>query len=412
MQAARLFIFFAFGYFLSNFLRAANAVIAADLSRDLSLTAADLGLMTSLFYVGFALVQLPLGVALDRWGPRMVIPTLMLATVVGCLAFASAASFPMLAAGRTMIGVGMAGNLMGALVAFARWFPPGRVATITGVMVGLGAAGGLVAATPLAWLNGLVGWRAVFFWSALVTLASAAAIALGTRNAPGGSPLRAMRSGKGQGFDLIFRDSRFWRIATIDLFLVGTLLAVQTLWGGPYLFDVHRMSKIEAGNLLLAMSGGVVAGYMSGGWLADRLGAQRVTMLAVAVFALAQLAFVLPGGPPPVWALWLVYAVFGFTGAFNLVLLAQIRGLFPPEMSGRAVTAVNMFGFGGAALLQWWMGLIVGSFAPDPGGRYPVEAYAAAFSFTLAGTAIALVWYSTLAFPRRRPAGVAAESGD
>ncbi|HWQ11621.1 MAG TPA: MFS transporter [Roseiflexaceae bacterium] len=394
-QRITLFICFAVGYFLSNFYRAANAVIAGDLGRDLQLTAADLGLMTSLFYAGFALVQLPLGAALDRLGPRVTLPALMMATAAGSLLFASAHSFAPLAAGRTLIGVGMAGMLMGAIKAFGAWFDPRRVATITSLLVGIGASGGLAAATPLAWLNERFGWRAVFLWGAVAVLVSAAGIALGTRNAPRGVAWRAAPGAPGGGFGQIFRDLRFWRIAPLNFFLIGTMLAVQTLWGGPYLFDVLHLAPVQAGNLLLFLSGGVVAGYFACGPLADRFGAQRVTVAAVAVFAAAQLVFLLPGWMPPAALIAVVFFGFGFTGAFNLLQLAEIRALFPPHMSGRAATAVNMFGFAGAALLQWWMGLIIGAFPRDTAGHYPPAAYAAAFGFTLVGTALALAWYAS-----------------
>jgi sugar phosphate permease len=394
-QRLTLFICFGLGYFLSNFFRAANAVIAPDLVRDIQLSAADLGLMTSLFYAGFALVQLPLGAALDRYGPRLALPALMLVAGAGALLFAAAQSFAPLAAGRALIGIGMAGGLMGAIKAFGVWFSHERVATVTSLMVGLGASGGLVAATPLAWLNEQIGWRAVFVWGAAAVVLVAALIALGMRNAPPGVMWRAERS-DGGGFGLIFRDRRFWRIAPLNFFLIGTMLAVQTLWGGPYLFDVLRLAPLDAGTLLLFLSGGIVAGYFACGPLADRYGTHSITSLAAVLFVASQTVFLVPGWTPPGGIVAVSFFVFGFTGAFNLVLLAQIRPMFPPEMSGRAATAVNLFGFGGAALVQWWMGLIIGSFARDAGGHYPPAAYAAAFGFTMLGSTLGLLWYLPL----------------
>jgi MFS family permease len=180
--------------------------------------------------------------------------------------------------------------------------------------------------------------------------------------------------------------------------------AVQGLWAGPYMFDVLGLPKLTAGNLLLGMGIGGVGGYFASGWLVDRFGTQRVTTIVVLVFALSQLAFVLPLRPPLV-VLGAVFAVLGFAGSFNVALLAQVRTLFAPHLSGRAITAANMFGFGGTALIQWWMGLIVGAFAPDAQGHYPAVAYAAAFLFTAVGTGLALAWYATLA--RKRGAAVA-----
>lgn len=402
-RALAVFIFFGIGYFLSNFFRAANAVIAGDLMRDLGLSAANLGMMTSLFYAGFAAAQLPLGVALDRIGPRVAVPALMLATVAGCLLFATASALPQVAMGRMLIGIGMAGNLMGAVKAFAAWFPPHRVATFTSLMVGVGALGALAAATPLAWLNQQFGWRAVFVGGAVAALAGAAGIAVGTRNAPDGVVWRATSGAHGEGFARIFRSVQFWRIAPLNFFLIGTLLAVQTLWAGPYLFDVLRLPPIDVGNLLLIISAGVAAGYGLCGWLADRFGAQRVLTVGTPLFVMSLAPLLLPDPASPA-LLVVTFFVAGFTGAFNLLTLAQIRPLFPPHMAGRAVTAVNLFGFGGAAIIQWGMGMIISAFVPDSAGRYPAAAYAAAFGTAMALTTIALAWYLAPVRIRETPA--------
>jgi predicted MFS family arabinose efflux permease len=405
-RRAAVFGLFTIAYFLSYFFRSANAVIAGDLTRELDLTAAQLGLMTSLFYVSFAAVQLPLGVGLDLRGPRRVTSGLMLASVAGALIFAWAESFGVLALGRALIGLGMAGVLMGAFKAFAYWYPPERVATVSSLLVGLGASGGLLAAAPLAWLNAAFGWRAIFGWGALVILASALAIRVWTRDAPpqAAQPAPAPAGGLAQ----VFRDRRFWRIGPMNFFLIGTALAIQTLWGGPYLSDVAGLSKLAVGNVLLALGGGVVAGYALCGWLADRFGAFKVNVAATAVFTLSQVPFVVPGWVPPLPLVVLAYFALGFTSSFNLILLAQIRALFPRSMSGRAVTAVNMCGFVGVSLIQWAMGLVIGAFARGADGRYPPEAYATAFLFALLGSALAFLWYLPLGrAPRQTLAPVA-----
>lgn len=404
-----MFALFAVAYFLSYFFRSANAVIARDLAGELALSADQLGLMTSLFYVTFALAQLPLGVGLDRRGPRRVTSGLMLAGVAGALIFASAPSFGAAALGRALIGLGMAGVLMGALKTLAAWYPAERVATASSLLVGLGGMGGLMAAAPLAWLNAAVGWRAIFGWGALVILASALAIRVWSRDAPPGAATHAARPGDG-GLGQVFRDIRFWRIAPIYFFLIGTGLSVQSLWGGPYLFDVLGLAPIAAGNVLLALGGGVVAGYAVCGWLADRLGIYRVSVASIAIFALCQLPFVFPGFALPAPLLALDYFALGCAGSFNLVLLAQVRALFPASMAGRATTAVNMFGFLGASILQWLMGLIIGGYARGAAGHYPPAAYAAAFLPTLLGTTLAFLWYLPIGRARREAtAGLAVD---
>jgi predicted MFS family arabinose efflux permease len=223
---------------------------------------------------------------------------------------------------------------------------------------------------------------------------SAAAIALWTRNTPPHVRWHAAEASSGRLSD-VFRDIRFWRIAPLNFWLLGGTSAVQGLWAGPFLFDVLRLPNIAVGNLLLAMSAGVVVGYFVCGLLGELWGMARTVIGAALLSLLCQLVFILPG----IWPLALFYAAFfGFGAActVNLLLLAQIRAVFPLSMSGRAATAVNMFGFGGAALIQWWMGLIIGAFAPDAQGHYPALAYTLAFLFMAIGVGLALVWYLPL----------------
>lgn len=393
-----IFALFTSAYFLSYFYRSANAVIAPDLAAELRLDAAQLGLMTSLFFAAFAAAQLPLGVALDRRGARWVTPGLMLAATVGSVLFAVAPGFGVLALGRALIGVGMAGVLMGSLKMFSRWFSAERFATVSGLLVGIGSLGALVAATPLAWLNRAVGWRAVFLLGAGLTTVVALAIMTGARNAPPGVDWRSAPADQSR-LSAVFRDRRFWRIVPLNFFLAGTLLGFQGLWAGPYLFDVLRLDDLQAGNSLLWLGIGATTGYAASGWLADRWGLPRVVVGAGVLFVAAQLGLALRPPAPVVTAL---YGAFGFAGGFNVMLMAHTRQLFPLHMTGKAVTAVNLFGIGGTFVLQWCMGLIIGRFAPDAAGHYPPQAHVTALLFTAAGSLLALLWYWPLA--RRRGA--------
>lgn len=396
-----IFACFAFGYLLSFFFRSSNAVIAGDLTRELGLGADQLGFMTSLFYAGFALTQVPLGIALDRYGPRYSVPILMLSGVAGCLIMAGAPSFEVLALGRTLLGVGMAGGLMGSIKAFGAWFPAQRVATITGVLVGIGATGGLLATAPLAWVNTQIGWRAIFLFGAGIILISAALIAGLTRNAPAGQAWPQPQRGQAlQSLGVILREPRFWRMAPLYFCILGVALSVQTLWGGPLLIDVFGMHSLEAGNMLLVMSIGTTIGYFACGWLSDRYGAHPTAIGAAILFLIGQGILYTTSLQAPLILIAVGYAIFGFSGAFNLVMLTSIRTLFPTEMSGQATTALNTFGFGGIFVLQWCMGIVISAFPRTTTGVYPAEAYGAAFILTLILTILALAWYI---FPMRQP---------
>ena len=179
-----IFVLFTAAFFLSYFYQLANAVIAPDLAAELELTAAQLGLMSSVFFATFAAVQIPLGIGLDRWGARVVTSGMMLIGVVGSFIFAAAPSLLWLTIGRGLIGVGMACILMGALKAFSQWYPPQQFATMSGLLVGIGSTGAFFAATPMAWLNAQVGWRAVFACVGGLTLLIALIIAFFAHDPP------------------------------------------------------------------------------------------------------------------------------------------------------------------------------------------------------------------------------------
>lgn len=386
-----VFAVFTFAYFLSQFFRHANAVISVDVARELSLGAPAMGLMTSLFYLAFAAAQLPLGWGLDRFGPRAVTPAVMSAAAAGALVFGSAHSFVALATGRTLLGLGMSGVLMGSYMAFSHWFSARRFATVSGLVVGIGALGGLGAASPLAWFSAAHGWRSVFFLGAALVAVSAGAIALwgGYPKGERVSPVQQERLGLGD----VFREPAFWRLAPLNFFIGGGMLAVQSLWAGPFLYDVAGFSASQTGRLLTILSVGAILGYVACGWLADRFGVVRMTVLSSTVFVLTEVGLIVSAARPGTGALSALYFLFGLFGAFQILLLVQVRSVFPSALRGRGVTAVNLFCFAGAASLQWIMGVIIGSFGRDVAQHYPPEAYMAAFGCISLGALVALLWY-------------------
>lgn len=399
-----IFLVFVVAYFLSYFYRSANAVIADDLSRDLTLSASQLGLMTSLFFLSFSAAQVPLGALLDRFGARFVTSGLMLSAVLGSLLFAGAQSFAMLALGRALIGLGMAGVLMGSLKAFSGWFPPQVFATVSGLFLGLGSIGALAAATPLAAFNDAFGWRAAFQGGAVLIVLAAGGIAAFGRPAPGAEARTASTEDDGSLFQ-IFTSVKFWRIGLLGFALTGSMFAYQGLWAGPYLVDRIGLESIAAGNLLLLMGIGVSGGYMVVGWVADRLGLAPVTAAGAIGMVLVQLALAFFPGTAPAGALPLLFLSFGLFGSFSVLFFALIRQQFPLNMTGRAVTAVNFLGMVGSALLQWLLGVIVGLFPAGTEGGYPAIAYNTALLVTSGLIMVALAFYWPVIRQTRRTGG-------
>ncbi len=408
---------FLFAYLLSYFYRSTNAVLADDLRRDAGLGPEQLGAMTSLLFVAFAVAQLPLGAALDRWGPRVVTPLLMLAAVAGALVTAGADGFAELAVGRALIGLGMAGVLMGALKAFAAWFPPERFATASAVFVGLGSLGALGATTPLVALAGALGWRAVFVVAAGATLAAAATIVAVVRASPPATPtgvgsvLGASRASRADasgtqrpvGFRQIFSDPAFWRLALLVMALTGGLFALQGLWGGPFMVRGLALAPTASATLLFVLGSAATTGYLVAGPLAGRWGLERTMAIGagLAVFALVGLAAVPVGASPALLApLW---ALYGLGAGTSVLGYGAARARFPGA-AGRAVTAINVFGIGGSALLQAGLGFVVGAVAAAVGSALepPAIAYRAALLATAALLSAALIGFTAPGRSRRR----------
>ncbi|MGQ9511586.1 MAG: MFS transporter, partial [Thermaceae bacterium] len=309
-MATRVFVLFTLGYFLSYFFRSANAVLSQDLIRDLNLTPAALGFMTSLFYLAFALTQIPLGGLLDRVGPRRITPLFLSIAGLGSLVFGLAPGFFVLALGRALIGMGMASALMGSMKAFSLWFPK-TYATMSTLLVGLGATGGLLAATPLALLKEALGWRGVFFLAGGLTFFVALLIYMGVRDAPAGRSLPQGDGGR------VWKDPWLLWVGVLAFSFAGGFLALQTLWAGAYLYSLGY-APVQVGNLLFLYSFSAVLGFLLSGYLADRFGTSRLLLLSGILFGLGLLLLLLRLLVP-------AYFLLGFFGAFNVLTLTQAR---------------------------------------------------------------------------------------
>ena len=174
----RVFLPFAVGYYLSYLFRTINALIAAPLTLELGLDAGDLGLLTSVYFLTFAVAQIPVGILLDRYGPRLIQSVLLVAAAVGAALFATSDNLLMLLLGRALLGLGVAASLTAGLKALVLWFPKDRLQFLNGLMVMLGALGAVTATSPAQWLLAWVGWRTLFALLAVVTAGCSAMVYL------------------------------------------------------------------------------------------------------------------------------------------------------------------------------------------------------------------------------------------
>ncbi len=396
-------------FLCSQFYRVANAVIAPDLQRDLGLSSEGLGLVSAVFFYAFAVAQVPLAVLLDRAGARRIMAALTLVGAAGAVVFASARGAAGASFGRVLLGVGMAGNLMGGLKLVSRWFTPREFATLSGVILGVGTLGTMLAATPLALLAGAVGWRLSFVLIAAATAAVAALFWVVVRDAPGGrdapppahpeEPVstRAMVA-------TLVRSRDFWLISAGAFSRYGTFAAIQALWVGPWLVDVVALSPVAAANLIVVMNVALVVGAPLGGWLSDRvLGSRkRLALIGLGSVAAAELALAFTGPAAGVLGVALLLGALGLTSSFGQVVYAHVKDVMPARMSGMAMTAVNFFVMLGAAAYLHVMGWMLDRTAL-PGGARTAAGYQGAF--LLAGGSVAVAFLLYLLTRDARPGG-------
>ena len=394
MSAWRPFVLvllpFAAGYYLSYVFRTINALIAGTLTRELSLTAADLGLLTSVYFLAMAAVQLPLGVLLDRFGPRRVQSACLLFAAAGAGVFAGADGLPGLMLGRALIGVGVASALMASLKAVVLWFPKDPIAFANGWVVMLGALGAVTATLPAEPLVHELGWRGLFAMLAAVTALTAAAMFFVVPEPPkplAASPLTRVRLRD------IYRDIRFLRLAPLSTLCIGTAWSLQGLWAAPWLEHAEGLDRDAVVRHLLIMGVALCGGAVLLGWSADRLrrrGLGREAFYAVIAIAFiaAQMILILRL-PVPSFIPWIIIAAVGAATVLSFAILPEY---FPKEMSARANAALNILHLSGAFALQYLTGVIV-SLWPAVSGHPPAEAYEAAFGLSVVLQLIALLWF-------------------
>jgi len=351
---------------LSQFYRVSNSVIAPDLVRDLHLNARELGWAGSAFFLALFAVQLPVGLWFDRFGARRTVSAVSLLAVVGAVWVSFAINAADLIAARIVMGLGCAASFMSVVFLCARWFEPARLATALSWVFAASNLGTLAGATPLAWIAATVGWRNSFLGLAVVTLVVVALFYLFVRDRPPGSLLPATHR---ESLREVFRGLwEVWRtpgllpLLSMHFFAYATMLTVLGVWGGPYLFDVHKLDGVARGNILLAMGLAQTLGILAYGPM-DRVlrSRKKVVIGGTYISASLFLTLALIAHPPLAVAAGLLIAVCFFC-AFGTVIVAQGRTLFPDRLGGRAVTTVNMAQCLGLTVLPAVTGYIVEGF--------------------------------------------------
>jgi len=387
-----LYFAFAGGNLLSYLYRTVNAVISPELTRELGLTSGALGLLTSAYFVAFAAMQLPAGMLLDRYGPRRVEPVLLLLAGTGALAFALADGELALLAARALIGLGVAVCLMAPMKAIATWYPVERQASLAGWMMVAGGLGALISTAPLEFALRYLGWRTIFLGLAFATFAVAAWVWLRVPDTPKPVQTTGFKA-QWAGVRLVFAHPRFWWIAPLGAFGMGSFMAVQGLWSVPWLIEVNGYDRAVAARHLLVMSVVMLAGYLGLGLFATRLARRGLHPrhlfglgFALNAMSLAGIVAQLPG----TYAWW---ALYGLGATANILAFTVLNDGFADELAGRLNTALNLLMFSGSFATQWGIGLVVDA-ARAGLGLDPVGGLKLAFTVVLAMNAVTYVWFA------------------
>lgn len=390
----RLFVPFAAGYYLSYVFRTVNAVAAPNLVADTGLGADALGFLTSMYLAAFAVLQLPLGILLDRFGPRRVEAALLTIAAAGSLLFALSDGLIGLATGRALIGAGVSCCMMASFKAFAMWFAPERLPSIYACLMAFGALGAISATVPVEWFLGLADWRTLFLGLGLLTVAVSIAvfsIVPDHQDPPGHTTFRQQLSGLAS----VFRDRFFLGLAPLSAVSMGTSLAINGLWAGPWLRDVAGLGRAAVASHLLVISASMGVGFLALGFLSERLirlGLRPVTIAAGGMAAFMVVVGMLAAGMSGPM-LWLLLLAVGFLAASASLSYSLLSRHFARDLAGRANTALNVLVFVAAFVIQWAIGVVLSGWEDPVTHEYDPSGYLVAFTGTVVVQAIALAWF-------------------
>jgi MFS family permease len=382
-------------YIVSQFLRNSVGVIAPNLAAEVGLTPIQIGLLSSIYFFVFAATQLPLGIALDRFGPKLCLLVSVGFTVAGCVLFALASAAGGLVVGRALLGFGTASFLMAPVALYARWFPPERFSTLAGIQLGVGSLGALFATAPLAYATASFGWRATFLAVAAITVVIGVVVWLlvsddppGVKTAPHNESLREGVAGIWE----VIRTPSIGRVFMVQLTSYPSYLLVVGLWGGPYLTHVYGFDLKGRGDILFVAALTQVIGSFFWG-PSDRIfGRYKVPVMIGGGTCLACLTLLATIGTLPIPLLLAVFALVGFSTGMTSVVMAHGRSLVPRHLLGRAITLLNIGTMGGGFLVQFVSGAIIDLF-PSETGAYPLEAYRLVFGLQAALILAGLIAY-------------------
>lgn len=398
-----VFALLAAAYLLVYFHRLSPAVVALDIMSDLKAGGALMGLLGSAYFYPYALMQLPAGLLSDSWGPRRTISVFFCLAGAASIFFGLAWDISSAILARVLVGLGVSMLFVPTMKTLTRWFSKAEFAFMTGILMAVGGVGALSASTPLAYLSSFLGWRGSFIVIGMLTLVLAGMVwslvrdtpaELGLpqpdadENAPALEPI-----GLWQGVRMVLGAGRFWPLAIWFFFVCGIFFSFGGLWGGPYLMQIHGLSKAQAGNVLSMLAWAMILGSPALSYISDKIVVSRKKMLIATAAVLCVVCAALAADPAgiPLWGMYVICFMLSLcASAVVVIAFSSAKELFPMQIAGTAVGLVNLFPFMGGALMQPAVGFILEASGKGPAGYTP-GAYQNAFLLYLACAAVGLV---------------------
>ena len=381
------------GYTVSQFLRTSVGVLSPNLMHDFNINPNNMGLLGGVFFLSFAIFQIPAGILIDKYGPRKVMSSVIIFAVLGSIIFALSNSFYILLIGRVLMGLGCSICLMGSLVLITRWTDSDQFSKLAGIILAVGGIGGLLATTPLSYFSELFGWRLSFWLAAAVTFCVMILYYFILEDRKNDLILnRSNETISLKNLLFILKERNFKFMIPMSLMSYSSLVVILGLWGAPYLKDIHGLDSVERGKILMLMA----ISWNIGSFIFGRLrsifgnyknvvifGATGVIILLFILSIITEINSIY---------LYILFCILGFFGAFSVALISHYQVLFDKEYMGRALSTANFFNFGGVFFVQWLTGKIIYLMGGDSSAA-PIEAYRMAFLFVAILLLISLCIY-------------------
>ena len=381
------------GYTVSQFLRTSVGVLSPNLMHDFNINPNNMGLLGGVFFLSFAIFQIPAGILIDKYGPRKVMSSVIIFAVLGSIIFALSNSFYILLIGRVLMGLGCSICLMGSLVLITRWTDSDQFSKLAGIILAVGGIGGLLATTPLSYFSELFGWRLSFWLAAAVTFCVMVLYYFILEDRKNDLILnRSNETVSLKNLLFILKERNFKFMIPMSLMSYSSLVVILGLWGAPYLKDIHGLDTVERGKILMLMAISWNIGSFVFGRLRSIFGNYKNVVIFGATGVIILLFILSIITEINSIYLYILFCILGFFGAFSVALISHYQVLFDKEYMGRALSTANFFNFGGVFFVQWLTGKIIYLMGGDSTGA-PIEAYRLAFLFVAILLLISLCIY-------------------